>query len=131
MFKRAFVLLALGAVACSSTDTTTTVPTQPSSFAPPNVIELFTGTLTTSGTDSLTFKSLDPAPNPAVTLNLAIGLPSSAVVGQCATIQTVSVTPGTTPQITGHALAGDFCVSLTDPGNLTRSETYTVVVAHP
>jgi len=145
MFKRVSALLAIGALAsgCSSTNTGTTLPTQPSLFAPPTVTETFTGNLTTSGTDShpfnvpvpgevdVTLTELNPQPTPAVALTLGIGLPSTTVVGQCATIQSVSTTPGATPQITGHALAGNFCVSVTDAGNLTASVTYTVVVAHP
>ena len=144
MFKCVPALLVIGVLAsgCSSS-TSTTQPTQPSTFAPPTVTETFTGTLTTSGTDShpfmvpapgevdITLTTLNPAPTPAVALTLGIGLPSTTVVGQCATIQSVSTTPGATPQITGHALAGNFCVSVTDTGNLTGSVTYTVVVAHP
>jgi hypothetical protein len=127
---------------CSSTDSTSTVPTQPSSFAPPTVTETFTGTLTIAGTDShpfevpvpgevdITFKSTDPAVTTPIVLS--IGLPSSSVVGQCATISSVSATAGTAPQITGHALAGKFCVSVSDSGaTLTDSVTYTVTVAHP
>ena len=145
MLKWVFVLLAAGVLvsSCSSTNTSATVPTQPSSFAPPAVTESFTGTLAISGTDShpfnvpvpgevdVTLTAIDPAPNPAVPLTLAIGLPSSTTLGHCATIQTISTVPGPSPQITGHALAGNFCVSVTDTGNLTASVTYTVVVAHP
>src|SRR5262245_38884907 len=109
---------------CSSTDSTSTVPTQPSSFAPPTVTETFTGTLTLFGTDShpfevpvpgevdVTLKSTDPVVTTPITLS--IGLPSSTVVGQCATISSVSATASNAPQITGHALAGKFCVSLSD-----------------
>jgi len=145
MFRRVSALLVIGTPAsgCSSTNTSTTAPTQPTSFARPAVTDTFTGTLATSGTDShpfnvpvpgevdVTLTALNPQPTPAVPLTLAIGLPSTTVVGQCATIQSVSTTPGPTPQITGHALAGNFCVSVTDTGNLTGSVTYTVVVAHP
>lgn len=145
MFKRVCLLLVIGTLAssCSSTNTGATLPTQPTSFAPPTVTETFTGNLTTSGTDShpfnvpvpgevdVTLTTLNPQPAPAVPLTLAIGLPSTTVVGQCATIQSVSTTPGPTPQITGHALAGNFCVSVTDTGNLSASVAYTVVVAHP
>jgi hypothetical protein len=145
MFKWVAAPLVIGILAsgCSSPNTSTTVATQPSSFAPPAVSETFTGSLTTSGTDShpfnvpvpgevdVTLTALNPQPTPAVALTLAIGLPSSTVVGQCATIQSVSATPGATPQITGHALAGNFCVSVSDTGNLASSVTYTVIVAHP
>ena len=137
------VACVLGA-SCSSTDSASTVPTQPTSFAPPTTTDTFTGTVTVAGTDShpfnvpvpgevdVTLTSLTPLPDPMVPLTIAIGLPSSTVVGQCAAIQSVSTTPGTLPQITGHALAGTFCVSVTDAGsNLTMAETYTLLVAHP
>jgi len=58
-------------------------------------------------------------------------LPSQTVLGRCATVQSVSATPSSTPQIKGHALASAFCVSVTDPGSLTDSISYTVTVAHP
>src|SRR5262245_15532423 len=137
-------LVAASALAsgCASTDSASTVPTQPSSFAPPTVIETFTGTLTLFGTDShpfevpvagevdVTCKATDPVLTTPITLS--IGLPSSTVVGQCATISSVSATASATPQITGHALAGKFCVSVADAaGALTDSVSYTVVVAHP
>jgi hypothetical protein len=136
-------LLAACALAsgCTSGDTASTVPTQPSSFAPPTMTETFTGTLTLFGTDShpfdvpvpgevdITLKSTDPVVTTPITLS--IGLPSSTVVGQCATISSVSATASNVPQITGHALAGKFCVSLSDGGTLSDSVTYTVIVAHP
>ncbi len=145
MFRWSFALLGVCILAggCSSTNNASTLPTQPTSFAPPAVTETFTGSLTTSGTDSHPFSvpvpgevdvsltALNPPPNPPVALTLAIGLPSSTVVGQCATIQSVSAMPAATPQIAGHALAGSFCVSLSDPGNLTGPVTYTITVAHP
>src|SRR5579864_5252061 len=142
-FPAVVVACALGA-SCAGTDNASATPTQPSSFASPTTVETFTGTVAVAGTDShpfnvpapgevdVTLTSLTPAPDPMVPLTLAIGLPSSTVVGQCASIQSVSTTPGTAPQITGHALAGTFCVSVTDTNSvLTASETYTVVVAHP
>jgi hypothetical protein len=136
------LLAAVLASACSTADTaTSSVPTQPTTFAPPSVVETFSGTLSLLGVDThpfqvstagevdITLTSLDPPTNAAVTL--AIGLPSSSLVGQCATVQSKVVTPGTAPQITGHALAGNFCVSVTDPGSLTDVTTYAVTVAHP
>ncbi|HZR22759.1 MAG TPA: hypothetical protein VFA59_04170 [Vicinamibacterales bacterium] len=146
MFKWVPALLAACVLAagCSSTDSATAVPTQPTSFADPTTVDTFTGTLTIAGTDShpfavpvagvvnITLTSMDPAIDSTTPVVLAIGLPSQSVVGQCATIQSVSVIPGTTPQITGHALSGTFCVSVSDPNVvLTASEAYTVTVAHP
>jgi hypothetical protein len=136
----------LGACACvagcASTDSSTGVPTQPSSFAPATVTETFAGTVAILGSDShpfnvpvagevhITLSAVDPPDSPSLTMS--IGLPSSTVLGQCATIQSVTATAATTPQIVGHALAGAFCVLLSDPtGVLTQSVNYTVVVAHP
>ena len=136
-------------VACSGDVASTPVPTQPTSFAPPTVVETFTGTVSILGTDShrfevpvpgevhITLTTIGPAtdtsatPAPDTALTLAVGLPSTTVIGQCATLQSTSATPSKTPQITGHALSGAFCVSVTDPGHLTDSISYTVVVAHP
>ena len=135
--------------ACSGDVASTPVPTQPGSFAPPTVVETFTGTVSILGTDShpfnvpvpgevdVTLTRIEPAtdtsapPAAGTTLTLAIGLPSQTVLGSCATVQSVSATPSSTPQIKGHALASAFCVSVTDPGNLTDSISYTVTVAHP
>jgi hypothetical protein len=149
--KRLFpaVAAALFAAACSSDIASTPTPTQPPSFAPPTVVETFTGTLSILGTDShrfevpvpgevdVTLTKIAPAtetsavPAPDTTLLLSVGLPSTTTIGQCATVQSTRATAGPTPQIKGHALTGGFCVSLTDPGNLTDSISYTVTVAHP
>ena len=149
--KRLFpaVAVALLAAACSGDVASTPVPTQPSSFAPPTNVETFTGTITILGTDShpfavpapgevqITLTKIAPAtdasatPSPDTALLLAVGLPSTTTIGQCATLQSVSAKPSETPQIKGHALTGAFCVSVTDTGNLTDSISYTVTVAHP
>jgi hypothetical protein len=146
----AALVVAVSAVACSSGDVAPTpIPTQPGSFAPPTVVETFAGTLTILGTDShpfnvpvpgevdITLTKIAPAtdtstpPAENTTLMLAIGLPSTTTIGQCATLQTVSATAASSPQIKGHALTGNFCVSVTDPGNLTDSISYSLTVAHP
>ena len=146
----AALAFAAAAAACNSSDVTSSpVPTQPSSFAPPTVVDTFTGTITLFGTDShlfnvpvpgevhVTLTKIAPAtetstpPAPGTSVTLGIGLPSTTTIGQCATLQSVTATPASTPQIKGHALSGAFCVSVSDAGALTDAVTYTVTVAHP
>jgi hypothetical protein len=38
---------------------------------------------------------------------------------------------GAAPQITSSAEAGTYCVKIYDVGNLTRSTSFSVTVAHP
>lgn len=148
--RRLFPALAVSVVAAAcSGDLAATVPTQPTSFAPPTVVETFTGSLATFGTAShpfsvpvpgevdVTLTKIEPAtegsaaPAADTALVLAIGLPSTTTIGQCATLQSVSAIPGSTPQIKGNALSGTLCVSVSDPGKLQDAITYTVIVAHP
>jgi len=136
------LLVTAGLAACSqSGETGTPTPTQPTTFAPPTVTDTFTGVLTVLGTDShpyivpvagevnVTLTALDPPQD--VALTVSVGLPSTTTIGSCATLQSVTAHAGSTPQLKGHALAGTFCVAVTDTGNLTDNVNYTVTVAHP
>ena len=128
-----------GACDSSSSDQTLTAPT-----APPDKTDTFTGTLEVGGTHDHTFTvtktgevditltSISGAGVPStVFVGLFVGTPSGDV---CTLIQGFggSVQANlTTPQITGNANAGSFCVEIKDVGNLAASVDYSITVAHP
>jgi hypothetical protein len=65
-------------------------------------------------------------------MTLTVGQPTLTTLGvQCSSLKTVTASAGTTPQLTGQALAGTFCVSITDAnGELPRASSYAITVAH-
>jgi len=78
--------------------------------------------------------------DPIPPLTIVIGTPAATTIGLlCSPIvfngQNMVVnnaTPGNTPQIAGNALAGNLCISVSDPaGKLLDKITYQVKVAHP
>ena len=92
---------------------------------------------TTDATTGEIIPSTKTDPIPA--LQIAVGSPAATTIGlQCSTIyfdtqpMLVSTTPGTTAQLKGTALAGNFCISVSDPNAaLTDPIKYTITVAHP
>jgi hypothetical protein len=130
-------LLAIVMVACSSSTTSPTVPT----LTPPTITQTFNGTLAVQGESSnnftvgsagevrITLTSVGPPP---IAIGVGLGSPSGLTCvlsfGSGAALTTL---PGTTPQITGTALAGTFCVEVYDVGNLTAATNYSVTVFHP
>ena len=135
-------------------------PTTPTPVAPPSVVETFTGSLIAFGSNMHTFTvsqlgevhvtlrsttlepTIDPEtgdpippadPTAVPELTLAIGSPTTTIFGPtCAALTAVQAKATAAPQITGSALAGNFCVSYSDPsGVLTNVVDYTIVVAHP
>jgi hypothetical protein len=150
--------LAAAAAGCGSAPPPVPVPTP---VAPPSVTNTATGTLhisgsnyyqfqvATSGEVDVTLTSLmtvpvqaDPTANPPVTavpavpvgvpVTLTVGQPSLTTLGvSCSVLKTTSTSPGTSPQLTGHALAGNFCISISDPnGALPAAVNYVVLIAH-
>ena len=85
----------------------------------------------------------EPVPNPRTdpipALTILVGTPAATTIGlQCSAIafngaaQYVVVTPGTAPQLTGNALAGNYCISVSDPNDqLLDPILYKVTVSHP
>src|SRR5262245_23623904 len=78
--------------------------------------------------------------DPIPPLTIVIGTPAATTIGLlCSPIafngqsQVVSnAVAGTKPQIAGNALAGNLCISLSDPtGTLPDKITYQITVAHP
>src|SRR6266536_2866077 len=83
-------------------------------------------TLTTDSYAPLTDADGNTAPNPRTdpipALTILVGTPAATTIGlQCSPIafnsaaQFVVTTPGTTPQLSGNALAGNYCISVSDP----------------
>lgn len=130
-------LLPIAMIACSGSTGTPTVPT----LTPPTINQNFTGslavqgvstnnfTVTAAGQVEITLTSVGPPP---VAVGLALGSPSGLTCvlsfGSGAALTTL---PGPSPQITGTALAGTFCVEVYDVGNLTGTTNYSVTVLHP
>jgi hypothetical protein len=65
-------------------------------------------------------------------LTLTVGQPTLTTVGvQCSNLMQVVAPPGASPQLKGQALAGTYCVSISDPNSvLPGAVTYAITVAH-
>jgi hypothetical protein len=130
-----FLAVALGVVlfapACSD-------PQPPATPTPvtPTITETFTGTLLPIGNNTHPFTvnqigglqvSLTNV-TPSASVGLAVGTPSGAT---CIPLSNLTVVASPTAQIVGTAtIAGSFCVSVFDVGNLVEQVDYTVVVTH-
>jgi len=100
-----------------------------------------TGTAYAPTTDPDTGASIPSTrTDPIPPLTIVIGTPAATTIGLlCSPIvfngQNMVVnnaTPSTKPQIAGNALAGNLCISVSDPtGVLPDKITYQVKVAHP
>jgi hypothetical protein len=130
------VLLALSTAACDTADPTTS-SAAPSVAVPPTV-ETFTGTvaagskdvkpfniLLTGGTVTLTLTAAGPPPT--ITMAFSVGTFDGST---CTLIQSVAAQGSTTPQISGTANAGAYCVVVADTGAQTGPVTYAVTVTH-
>jgi hypothetical protein len=149
---------ALVAAACDKTGPPVPVPI---TIATPTITETFTGTLATLGSNLHNFQVTQPSeidvtlttettvanpgdpttdpPTPAVPavpvaypVNVRVGQPViSTLIVTCSSLKAIDTTAGSAPQLTGQALAGTFCVSVSDPtGALPQSITYVVTVRH-
>jgi hypothetical protein len=133
----------------------------PSPVAPPTTTEIYTGTLSPKGTNLHFFQvqetsqilvtltqlvtvavAGDPAANPPVpavpatpitaAVKLTVGQQALTTLGvTCSSLKSVQTSVASTPQLTGQALKGTYCVSITDTQDvLPRPTTYTISVAH-
>jgi hypothetical protein len=154
----ALAVVAAGVSACDKNTEPVPVPTP---IAPPTTTEKFAGTLSPAGTNLHFFQvqapsevhvtvtqltavavDADPSADPPVAaapatplstqLTIAVGQQAITTIGvQCAPLKSVVAAPGPTPQLTGQALAGTYCVSITDTNTqLPRAATYAISVAH-
>ncbi|HEY2907415.1 MAG TPA: hypothetical protein VGJ29_16055 [Vicinamibacterales bacterium] len=131
-----FLALALSTAACDTADPTTS-SAAPTVAVPPTV-ETFTGTvavgskdvkpfniLLTGGTVTLTMTAAGPPP----TITMAFGVGNFDGT-TCTVIQSVAAQGSATPQLSGTANAGAYCVVVADPGTQTGPVTYAVTVTH-
>jgi hypothetical protein len=103
---------------------------------PATITETFNGTLTVLGTNMHPFTVQQIGVlrvsvtnvTPSAIVGIGVGTPSGAV---CNLVQQVNAASGATVQLSGTAtLAGTFCVSVADVGNLVESVEYTITVMH-
>jgi hypothetical protein len=108
--------------------------------APGEVDITLTGTTYAPTTDATTGESVPSTKtDPIPPLQIAVGTPAATTIGlQCSVlvfdtqVMLVSAVASTTAQLKGNALAGNYCISVSDPNAaLTDSIKYTVNVAHP
>jgi len=128
---------ALGAALVAAACSDPAAPPAPTPVAP-TITDTFNGSLTPLGTNShpfvvnqiggvrVTLTSVDPL----VALAIGIGTPSTTT-GTCLVVNTTTTDPGTNPQLAGNAsITGNFCVAVSDPGNVTDTAAYTITVFH-
>lgn len=123
--------LALAAAACGDP----TAPAAPTP-APATTTETFGGTLTVSGNNMHQFTvqqigalrvTVDSV-SPGAVVGVGVGTPAAAV---CNVVEHANAVAGATVQLSGTAtVAGTFCVSVYDVGNLVEAVTYTITVVH-
>jgi len=132
-----FAVLAFFAVFAVPGCSDPVVPAAPTPVAP-TITDTFTGTLLQLGSNSHPFtvqqvggiKVSITQIDPSAAVNLGIGTPSTAS-GTCLVINSLAAVVSAGVQISGTAtIAGNFCVSVSDPGNLVEPVTYTVTVFH-
>ena len=115
-------------------------PTPPAAPTPVDAttIEVFPGTLNLFGTNVIPF-TVSQVGKVQVTLNsvvpsaaigIAVGTPSVAT-GTCIAISGLTAVGGPDIQISGTAtITGNYCIQVSDVGNLVEAVTYTITVAH-
>jgi hypothetical protein len=160
MFWRLFLTVATVLVV-SSCDRDTTPTPVPTPIAPPTTTENFSGTLFVLGSNvhffavklpsevDVTLTAVATVPVPAdptatppvigmpsvpltVPLTLRVGQSTLTTIGvQCSDLMTVSASAGSAPQLKGQALAGTYCVSISDPEDVLPSAvSYAITVSH-
>jgi hypothetical protein len=106
--------------------------------ATPTITETFTGTLNPFGTNFHPFTvqqigGLKVTVNsvvPSAAVGVAIGTPSPAT-GTCIPIAALSVVGGPDAQLSGTAtINGNYCIAVSDVGNLVEAVNYTITVLH-
>lgn len=128
--RRLVLILALGSVGCGSdTPTTPSSPTPSgsetfSSVVAPGGSSTRTFTLNSAGTITVTMTSA------GATLGLGVGLPRTTG-GGCRLGVSVNASPGSSPQISTAADAGQYCVQVYDLGTLRDPVPFALKIDHP
>jgi|SRR5947209_196599 len=159
--RRVSVVALIGLVATAACSKQTDPVPVPSPVSKPTAEETFNGTIQQAGSFQYQFKvsedgevyvtlkaetsvavDADPAADPPVVgkpavpvtypLNVRIGQSTLTTLGlQCTNLKQVTTPPSGTPQLTGQALAGTFCVDVSDAtATLPEPVTITVTIAH-
>jgi len=158
VFPLVIVMLAACAAACDQNSEKVAIPTP---IAEPTAVDTFTGVVFQSGNFQYQFKvnvdskvlvtltsmtsvkvDADPNADPPVVgkpsvpvsypINMRIGQSTLSTLGlACTNLKQVTTPAGPTPQLTGQALSGTFCVDVSDPdGVLPEPVNITVTIAH-
>jgi hypothetical protein len=138
--RRALKMAAVAALGAALLSAACADPTPPAAPSPvsPSFTDTFTGTLAVAGTNGHQFAvqqvggvqvsltGLDPG----AAVGVGVGVPSP-VSGTCSVLSSKIVVVDSGPQLIGTAtVAGNFCVSIRDVGNLVAPIAYTLVVYH-
>jgi hypothetical protein len=135
--KSALVVVLCAAALAASACSDPALPPTPTPVAP-TVLDTFTGTLLQFGTNSHPFavqaiggiKISVTSIDPSAALGVGIGTPSTAS-GSCLVLTQVTTVASAGVQISGNAtIAGNFCVAVSDVGNLVEPVNYTITVLH-
>ena len=133
--KTTILAAALGMMVLTAACSDPAPPLAPALVAP-TITETFTGALNPSSTNTHTF-TVNQVGGVKVTLNdvepaaaLGIGIGTPSVAG-CLTVSATTAVAGTTTLMSGTAtVIGNFCVSVSDIGNLVEPVTYSISVIH-
>ena len=104
-------------------NTSTTMTENWSSVLAPGGASTRTFTLNTAGTIVVTMTA-------GPTAGLGVGLPRTSG-GGCRLGVSVNASPGTTPQISSQADAGQYCIQVYDLGTLTDPVGFALKIEHP
>jgi len=120
----AMMLAACGSDSTPTTpsNTSTTVTENWSSVIAPGGASTRSFTLTSAGTIVVTLTA-------GPTVGLGVGLPRTTG-GGCRLGVTVNASPGTAPQITAQADAGQYCVQVFDLGTLNDPSGFALKIEH-
>ena len=134
---RFFLAFAFSAIFALSACSDPVVPPAPTPVAP-TITDTFTGTLLQGGSNSHPFAvqqiggirvSITKI-DPSAAMSVGVGTPSTAS-GTCLAISSLTAVASEGTQISGTAtITGNFCVAVSDVGNLVEAVSYSITVIH-
>ena len=134
---RFFAVVAFYAIFALSACSDPVVPPAPTPVAP-TITDTFTGTLLQGGSNSHPFAvqqiggirvSITKI-DPSAAVSVGVGTPSTAS-GTCLAISSLTAVASEGTQISGTAtITGNFCVAVSDVGNLVEAVSYSITVIH-
>jgi hypothetical protein len=137
--KKFFGVLAPCAL-CAALATACSDPIVPDAPTPiePTITDTFTGTLLQGGSNSHPFTVQQIGGirvsitmiDPSAAVSVGVGTPSTAS-GTCLAISSLTAVASEGTQISGTAtITGNFCVAVSDVGNLVEAVSYRITVIH-